>query len=221
RWHLSFTALERQTPFGLLRFAVDLIRNGEVPFAVEYIERALTINPWEAETAARLTTVAELLLNRGEFVYAKRYLDWAQRVTRNPALILRLTGLAFEIQFIQGGTVRPSMVLRLVKEFGQHDPAFANRLLVAGALYYADRWELADATSLLRYAEEFKDHAAPDCLALAENARQLIEVISGKPEQISRRPDGGNETVATLLVQGRALSYAEHHVAAQEAFARV
>ena len=77
RWHLSFTALERQTPFGLLRFAVDLIRSGEVSFAVEYIERALTINPWEAETAARLTTVAELLFNRGEFVYAKRYLDWA------------------------------------------------------------------------------------------------------------------------------------------------
>ncbi|RAX45110.1 helix-turn-helix transcriptional regulator [Arthrobacter sp. AQ5-06] len=221
RWHLSFTALERQTPFGLLRLAVDLIRSGEVPFAVEYVERALTINPWEAETAARLTTVAELLLNRGEFVYAKRYLDWAQRVTRNPALILRLTGLAFEIQFIQGGTVRSSMVLRLVKEFGQHDPAFANRLLVAGALYYADRWELADATSLLRYAEEFKDHASPDCLALAESARHLIEAISGTPEEIGRKPDGGNETVATLLVQGRALSYAEHHVAAQEAFARV
>jgi hypothetical protein len=50
RWHLSFTALERQTPFGLLRFAVDLVRSGEVAFAVEYIERALTINPWEAET---------------------------------------------------------------------------------------------------------------------------------------------------------------------------
>ncbi|MET3164589.1 UNVERIFIED_ORG: DNA-binding CsgD family transcriptional regulator [Arthrobacter sp. UYEF10] len=220
RWHLSFTALERQTPFGLLRFAVDLIRSGEVPFAMEYIERALTINPWEAETAARLTTAAELLLNRGEFVYAKRYLDWAQRVTRNPALILRLTGLAFEIQFMQGGAVRSSMVIRLVKELGQHDPAFANRLLVAGALYYADRWELADATSLLRCAGEFKDHASPDGLAMAESAMQLIDVISGKPEQ-SRRPDGGNETVAVLLVQGRALSYSEHHIAAQEAFARV
>ncbi|KRE78839.1 LuxR family transcriptional regulator [Arthrobacter sp. Soil762] len=221
RWHLSFTALERQTPFGLLRFAVDLIRSGEVPFAVEYIERALTINPWEAETTARLTTVAELLLNRGEFVYAKRYLDWAQRVTRNPALVLRLTGLAFEIQFIQGGAVRSSMVLRLVKEFGQHDPAFAARLLVAGALYYADRWELEDATGLVQYAEKYLDHASPDCLALAESARRLIEVISGKAGQFSRKPDGGNETVAALLVQGRALAYAEHHAAAQEAFARV
>ena len=221
RWHLSFTALERQTPFGLLRFAVDLIRSGEVSFAVEYIERALTINPWEAETAARLTTVAELLFNRGEFVYAKRYLDWAQRVTRNPALILRLTGLAFEIQFIQGAAVRSSMVLRLVKEFGQHDPAYAATLLAVGSLYYAERWELEDAVSLLRYAEQFQDAASKDCLAVADRAKLLIEAISGNTEHLGRKHDAAGGTVATLLVQGRALSYAEHHELAQEAFAMV
>lgn len=220
RWHQSFTALERQTPFGLLRFAVDLIRSGEVAFAVEYIERALTINPWEAETAARLTTVAELLFNRGEFVYAKRYLDWAQRVTRNPALILRLTGLAFEIQFIQGAAVRSSMVLRLVKEFGQHDPAYAAILLAVGSLYYAERWELEDAISLVRHAEQFQDAASKDCLAVADRARLLIEAISGKAEHLGRKHDAAG-TVATLLVQGRALSYAEHHELAHEAFAMV
>lgn len=219
RWHLSFTAIERQTPFGLLRFAVELIRSGEVSFAVEYIERALTINPWEAETAARLTTVAELLFNRGEFVYAKRYLDWAQRITRNPALILRLSGLGFEIQFMQGAAVRSSMVLRLVKEFGGHDPAYAASLLAVGSLVYAERWELDDAASLLKYAEQFKDAASKDCLAVGDRARLLIEAISGNPEHLSRTHDGG--TIATLLVQGRALSYAEHHELAQEAFAMV
>lgn len=222
RWHLSFTALERQTPFGLLRYAVDLIRAGELSFAVEYIERALTINPWEAETAARLTNVAELLFNRGEFVYARRYLDWARRVTRNPALILRLTGLSFEIEFIQGGAVRASMVLRLAKEFGQHDPAYSANLLAVGALYYAERWELQDAAALLRYAGEFHDSASPECLALAERANLLIESISGKNENLRRKNDSaGNARVAGLLVQGRALSYAEHHGLAQEAFAMV
>ncbi|MCU1515613.1 MAG: response regulator containing a CheY-like receiver domain and an DNA-binding domain protein, partial [Pseudarthrobacter sp.] len=221
RWHLSFTTLERQTPFGLLRFAVDLIRSGEVSFAVEYIERALTINPWEAETAARLTTVAELLFNRGEFVYAKRYLEWAQRVTRNPALILRLTGLAFEIQFIQGAAVRSSMVLRLVKEFGQHDPAYAATFLAVGSLYYAERWELEDAVSLLRHAEQFQDSASKECLALADRAKLLIEAISGNTEHLTRKHDGTGGTVASLLVQGRALSYAEHHELALEAFAMV
>jgi ATP/maltotriose-dependent transcriptional regulator MalT len=221
RWHLSFTALERQTPFGLLRYAVDLIRDGEVSFAVEFIERALTINPWEAETAARLTTIAELLFNRGEFVYSKRYLDWAQRVTRNPALILRLTGLAFEIQFMQGAAVRPSMVLRLVKEFGQHDPAYAATLLSVGSLYYAERWELEDALSLLQHAESFKDAASKDCLAVADRARLMIDAISGNTERLTRKHDPADGTVAALLVQGRALSYAEHHEPAQEAFAIV
>ena len=221
RWHLSFTALERQTPFGLLRFAVDLIRSGEVSFAVEYIERALTINPWEAETAARLTTVAELLFNRGELVYARRYLDWAQRVTRNPALILRLAGLAFEIQFIQGAAVRSRMVLRLVKEFGQHDPAYAATLLAAGSLYYAERWELEDAVSLLRYVDQFRDAASLDCLAMVDRAKLLIEAISGNAEHLSRHHGSSGGTVATLLVHGRALSYAEHHELAQEAFAMV
>jgi DNA-binding CsgD family transcriptional regulator/Flp pilus assembly protein TadD len=222
RWHLSFTALERQTPFGLLRFAVDLIRSGEVSFAVEYIERALTMNPWEAETAARLTTVAELLFNRGEFVYARRYLDWAQRVTRNPALILRLTGLAFEIQFIQGTAVRSSMVLRLVKEFGQHDPAYAANLLAVGSLYYAERWELEDAASLLQYVEKFKESASGDCLAVVGRARLLMEAVSGNSEHIGRKRDsGGSGTAVALLVEGRSLSYAEHYELAQEAFAMV
>lgn len=221
RWHQSFTALERQTPFGLLRFAVDLIRGGEVSFAVEFIERALTINPWEAETAARLTTVAERLFNRGEFVYARRYLDWAQRVTRNPPLILRLTGLAFEIQFMQGAAVRSSMVLRLVKEFGQHDPAYAASLLAVGSLYYAERWELEDAKALLQHAEKFGDAASENCLAVADQAKVLIEAISGNTDYVSRKHEAAGSTVATLLVEGRALSYAGQHDLAQEAFAIV
>jgi DNA-binding CsgD family transcriptional regulator len=222
RWHLSFTALERQTPFGLLRYAVDLIRAGEVSFAVEYIERALTINPWEAETAARLTTVAELLFNRGAFVYARRYLDWARRVTRNPALILRLTGLSFEIEFIQGASVRASMVLRLVKEFGHHDPGYSANLLATGALYFAERWELKAAAALLRHAEEFQGSATSECLAVAERAKLLIESIGGNSENLKRKNDpAGSASVAGLLVHGRALSYAEHHGLAQEAFAMV
>lgn len=222
RWHLSFTALERQTPFGLLRHAVDLIRAGEVPFAVEYIERALSINPWEAETAARLSTVAELLFNRGEFVYSKRYLEWAQRITRNPALILRLTGLSFEIGFIQGAAIRSAMVLRLVKEFGQFDPSFAANLLAVAAVYYAERWELADARDILCQAREFADSASEECLEITQRARMLTEIIGGEPEPAKPKyaPDGDN-TIAGLLIHGRALSYAERHSEAQEIFARV
>ncbi|MDR6416697.1 AAA family ATPase [Pseudarthrobacter sulfonivorans] len=220
RWHLSFSALGRQTPFDLLRFAVDMIRGGEVSFAVEYIERALTIRPCEAETAERLTTVAELLFKRGEFVYAKRYLDWAQRETRNPALILRLAGLAFEIQFMQGAAVRSSMVLRLVKEFGQHDPTYAATLLATGSLYYAERWEVGDAHSLLQRARDFWDAASEDCLAVADSATLLIEAIKGNTEHFHRK-HGAAGGPAALLVEGRTLSYAENYELAQEVFAIV
>jgi DNA-binding CsgD family transcriptional regulator/Flp pilus assembly protein TadD len=221
RWHQSFSAPERQTPFGLLRFAIDLIRAGEVHFAVEYIERALTISPREAETAARLATVAELLFNRGEFVYARRYLEWAQRVTCNPALVLQLAGLAFELQFIQGTAVRSSMVLRLVKEFGQHDPAYAARLLAAGSLYYAERWELDDALTLLRQIQDFRDAAASDCLAAADCAARLVDVIKGNPAHLPLTREAGSATLATTLMEGRTLSYAGQHGAAQEAYAIV
>lgn len=222
RWHLSYTALERQTPFSLLRHAVDLIRGGDVPFAVEYVERALTLNPWEAETAARLAAIAELLFSLGEFVYARRYLDWARRVTRNPALILRLTGLAFEIQFAQGASVRSSMVLRLAKEFGRHDPAYTAALLAGAALYYAERWELADAAEVLRYGAGFRDAASPECLAIAERAKTLTGSISGDATSLARKHEPAGEARALcLLVQGRALSYAERYEHAEEAFAMV
>ncbi|MGO4187701.1 LuxR C-terminal-related transcriptional regulator [Pseudarthrobacter sp. TAF60_1] len=221
RWHQSFCAPERQTPLDLLRFAIDLIRGGEVLFAVEYIERALTISPREAETAARLATVAELLFSRGEFVYARRYLEWAQRVTCNPALVLQLAGLAVELHFIQGTAVRSGMVLRLVIEFGQHDPAYAARLLAAGSLYYAERWELDDALTLLRQVQDFRDAASSDCLAVAESAARLIDAIKGHTAHLPGRREATGARLATVLLEGRALSYAGHHGAAQEAYAIV
>ena len=103
------------TSFSLLRLAVELVRADETQCAVEYIERALAINPREAETAARLVTVAEVLFSRGEFVHAKRYLDWAQRVTKDRALTLRLTGLDFQIELMKGNSMRPSMMIRLIR----------------------------------------------------------------------------------------------------------
>lgn len=220
RWHLSYTALERQTPFSLLRHAVDLIRGGDVPFAVEYIERALALNPWEAETAARLAAVAELLFSLGEFAYARRYLDWARRVTRNPALILRLTGLAFEIQFAQGASVRSSMVLRLVNEFGRHDPAFTAALLAVAALYYAERWELADAAEVLRCGAAFRDAASAECLAITDRAQTLANAVRGDTACLARKHEpAGKALMVSLLVQGRALSYAEAYPQARQAFA--
>ncbi|QOD03522.1 LuxR family transcriptional regulator [Pseudarthrobacter sp. BIM B-2242] len=221
RWHQSFSAPERETPLGLLRFAVDLIRTGEVPFALEYIERALTVGPCGAESAVRLATAAELLFNRGEFVFARRYLEWAQRVTCNPALVLRLAGLGFELQFMQGTSVRPSMVLRLVKEFGQHDPAYSARLLAVGSLYYAERWELDDALTLLQHVQEFRDAASSDCLAMADCAARLVDAIRGKSVHLPRTREAAGTTLATVLVEGRALTYAEHHGAAHEAHAIV
>jgi DNA-binding CsgD family transcriptional regulator/tetratricopeptide (TPR) repeat protein len=220
RWHRSFTALEPKTPFGLLRHAMDLIRDGEVSFAVECIERALTISPREPETAAGLTTVAELLFNRGEFVSARRYLGWARQVARDPALILRLAGLSFEVEFLQGGAARASMVLRLVKESGQYDPAYAANLLAVGALYFAERWELKDAVALLRCAEDFRHPASSEGPTKADHARLLIDSITGKAENLRRKNDfAGPAKVAGLLVHARALSYAEHHGPAREAFA--
>ena len=221
-WHRSFTALERQTPFGLLRYATDLVRDGEVSFAVECIERALTISPKEAKTAASLTTAAELLFNCGEFAFAGRYLAWARQVARDPGLMLRLTGLSFKVEFLQGGAVQASTVLRLVKESGQHDPAYAANLLAVGALYFAERWELKDAAALLRYAEEFQDPASSEYRTTADHARLLIDSITGKAENL-RRKNGfaGPAKVGGLLVHARALSYAEHYGLAREAFAMV
>jgi DNA-binding CsgD family transcriptional regulator len=222
-WHVSHTTeARRDTSFSLLRFAVELVRAGEQQSAVEYVERALTINPWEAETAARLGTIAEVLFSRGEFVHAKRYLDWAQRITRNRALTLRLTGLNFQIELMKGNSVRPSMLLRLIKEFGHHDPAFSACLLSIGALYLAERWQVEDAERLLERAGQFLGSASGESKALHQRARLLTDAVKGSIERISRAADGGgNSSLASLLLKGRALSYAENYEGARDLFALV
>ena len=156
--------------------------------AVEYIERALTINPWEAETAARLCTVAEVLFSRGEFVHAKRYVDWAQRITKDRALTLRLTGLDFQMELMQGNSVRPSMMARLVKEFGHHDPGQSACLLSIGALHLAERWQVGDAEQLLEHAEQFLGGASGEALAVNQRARLLAHAVKGPSNEFLEQP---------------------------------
>ena len=221
-WHLSFTAARRDTAFSLLRCAVEQVRSGETQCAVEYIERALAINPWEAETAARLGTLAEVLFNRGQFVLAKRYLDWAQRISRDRALTLRLTGLDFQIELMRGETVRPSMMLRLVEEFGQHDRKFSACFLSIGALHLAERWQFDDAERLLLQADQLQADASGEALAVTRRARLLIDAAKGNKERIPRAADvNGSTFPASLLIKGRALSYAENYEGARDLFALV
>jgi len=222
-WHLSYgSAARRDTSFALLRFAAELVRAEETQTAVEYVERALAINPWEAETAARLCTIAEVLFNRGEFVHAKRYLDWAQRIAKNRALTLRLTGLDLQIELMKGNPVRPSMVLRLVKEFGHHDPAFSACLLSIGGLHMTERWQIEDAEGLLGYAEQFLSEASGEALAVNERAKLLIDAVKGNIDRISRTADGGStRSSASLLLKARALTYAENYEGARDLLALV
>jgi|GEM_PF-503248 len=222
-WHLSYTpAMRRDTSFSLLRHAVELVRAEETQSAVEYIERALAINPWEAETAARLGTVAEVLFSRGEFVHAKRYLDWAQRITKNRALTLRLTGLDFQMELMKGNSMRPSMMIRLIKEFGHHDPGLSACLLAIGALHMAERWQVEDAGQLLEHAEQFLAEASGESIAVNQRARLLADAVKGSVDRISRAADGGaNSSPASLLLKGRALTYAENYEGARDLFSLV
>lgn len=222
-WHFSYTpAARRDTSFSLLRQAVELVRADETQCAVEYIERALTINPWEAETAARLGTVADVLFSRGEFVHAKRYVDWAQRITKDRALTLRLTGLDFQMELMKGNSVRPSMMIRLIKEFGHHDPGLSACLLSIGAMHLAERWQVEDAEQLLAYAEQFLDRASREALAVKERARLLADAVKGNVERIPRAADGDtNSSPASLLLKGRTLTYAENYEGARDIFSLV
>jgi DNA-binding CsgD family transcriptional regulator len=226
-WHLSFTDAGPEMPLQLLRHARDLAGEGEVPMALEYVERALAIDPGHPETAAQLAGMAELLFNRGEFAYARRYLEWAQRITHDPALILRLTGLDFEIQFAQGTAVRSSALLRLVKEFGRHDPAYSAGLLVSGGCYYAERWELQVASDVLqasadvlRQCDTLTGSATGQHRAMARQAGLLMDVIGGGTADPARK-DGhtGAARAPGLLMSARALTYAERYDSAREAFA--
>lgn len=226
-WHLSFTAARGDTALSLLRCAAAQVRRGENECAVEYAERALAISPGEPETAARLGTLAEVLFNRGQLVHAKRYLRWAQRISRDRALTLRLTGLDFQIEMMSGGTVRPSMMLRLVGEFGQQDPALSAGLLSIGALHLTERWQFEEAERLLLHADQLQADVSGEASAVNRDARVLIGAAKGGIERIPRAADGDGSRSrdssfpASLLIRGRALSYAENYEGAHDLFALV
>ena len=114
------------------------------------------------------------------------------------------------------------MMLRLIKEFGHYDPAYSACLLSIGALHMTERWQTGDAEGLLGHAEQYLDEASGEALAVNRRARLLTDAVKGGIGRISRAADGnGNSSAASLLLKGRALSYAENYEGARDLFALV
>ena len=114
------------------------------------------------------------------------------------------------------------MMLRLVEEFGQHDRMFSACLLSIGALHLAERWQFDDAERLLLQADQLQADASGEALAVTRRARLLIDAAKGNIERIPRAADvNGSSFPASLLIKGRALSYAENYEGARDLFALV
>ena len=95
-------------------------------------------------------------------------------------------------------------------------------LLSIGALHMAERWQVEDAEQLLEHAEQFLGEASSEALAVNQRARLLAGAVKGSVEQISRAADGdANSSPASLLLKGRALTYAENYEGARDLFSLV
>ena len=74
----------------------------------------------------------------------------------------------------------------------------------------------------MEHAEQFLGEASGESVAVNQRARLLADAVKGTVDRISRAADGGaNSSPASLLLKGRALTYAENYEGARDLFSLV
>ncbi|GAA4918118.1 helix-turn-helix transcriptional regulator [Nesterenkonia rhizosphaerae] len=177
-WHRSFLELDEQTAAALAANALSLVRGGLVDAGIELIERSISLCAEASALGERLTDLAEALIDRGEFVFAARYLQFARESTECPVTV-RARGLEIQLEYLQSQTLPNRLLNNWTRGERSAAPREVARLqLILGHLH-CDRREVAEARQLLKEAEALKEHFSLDEKQLHDGLRMSIDAVRG------------------------------------------
>ena len=223
-WHASFSRTTEQSAPTLIDDSRSFIRRGASEAGIEFAERAIRVNAEDEALATGLLDVAQMLYERGEFVFASRYVRISARSSRR-SLAVRARILDIRITFAQRQTL-PSHLLNSWTRAELTDvPADVARLQLILSIYRSERGEYAEADELLRAAQGASDHLGEPERQLLEAAMIRVESSRGRDLTALRSFTAMGARDAEVLEPDYVLSVAsglmltEHYESAQAALA--
>lgn len=166
-WHSSFSRPTEQSAPTLIDDSRSFIRQGASEAGIEFVERAMRVSSEDEALATGLLDVAQMLYERGEFVFASRYVRILARSSRR-SLAVRARTLDIQITFAQRQTLPSHLLNSWTRAELAEVPADVARLQLILSICRSERGEYAEADELLRAAQGASDH-------LGEPERQLLE----------------------------------------------
>lgn len=223
-WHASFTQPTDDSAPLLIADALTLIDRGEGSAGIEFVERAMRVSASEDILAAALLDVAELLCQRGDFVFASRCVRMAARSGR-ASIAVRARTIDIRIAFAERQTLPSHLINSWSKRELAEAPADVARLQLSLSILRCERGEYAEAEELLREARKVTDR-------LGEPERQLLAAATIRLEAARGRDETALESFAAMrdrdaeafdpeyvLAVASGLTLTEHYESAQAALA--
>ncbi len=221
-WHASFARPTEQTAPTLIDDGRTLITEGTGPAGIEFVERAMRVSTDDESLAPALIDIAWQLYERGEFVFASRYVRIAGQ-SDSPALAVRARTLGIRIAFAQRQTLPSHLINSWSKRERSEAPAEVARLQLTLSMCRCERGEYAEAEELLREAREAVDHLGEDGHRLLEAATIRLESARGMDRSAVRSftalrdHDGDDLDPEFVLAVASGLMLTEHFDSAQAA----
>ncbi|RAF14793.1 hypothetical protein DN545_33325, partial [Burkholderia multivorans] len=156
-----FARPTEQTAPTLIDDGRTLITEGAGPAGIEFVERAMRVSTDDESLAPALIDIAWQLYERGEFVFASRYVRIAGQ-SDSPALAVRARTLGIRIDFSQRQTLPSHLINSWSKRERAEAPAEVALLQLTLSMCRCERGEYAEAEELLREARGAVDHLSED-----------------------------------------------------------
>ncbi len=221
-WHASFARPTEQTAPTLIDDGRTLITEGTGPAGIEFVERAMRVSTDDESLAPALIDIAWRLYERGEFVFASRYVRIAGQ-SDSPALAVRARTLGIRIAFAQRQTPPSHLINSWSKRERSEAPAEVARLQLTLSMCRRERGEYAEAEEAAREAREAVDHLGEDGHRPLEAATIRLESARGMDRSAVRSftalrdHDGDDLDPEFVLAVASGLMLTEHFDSAQAA----
>ncbi|MFF8893523.1 helix-turn-helix transcriptional regulator [Brevibacterium casei] len=221
-WHASFARPTEQTARALSDDGRTLIAEGSIAAGIEFVERAMRVSTDDESLAPALIDIARQLYERGEFVFASRYVRIAGQ-SGHPALAVRARTLGIRIAFVQRQTLPSHLINTWSKRERAEAPADVALLQLTLSMCRCERGEYAEAEELLREARGADDHLDEDGRRLLEAATIRLESARGQDRSALqsfaalRDHDGEDLDPEFVLAVASGLMLTEHFDSAQAA----
>lgn len=178
-WHVSFVRHQDDTPEALVQHARELAGEGKRDIAVEFAERALVLCPDPAAITDALLRLAEALIVRGNFLFARRYIRLSRRARPDAACRLRAARLALEIDFLETQTISPDNANSWTAGDISTCPVEVVDLQLTLSACHADRREFAEAEERMATAGDVLERTGGSSLN-RESVQVMLDGYLGR-----------------------------------------